>query len=151
MPDIVDPKTRSRIMSRIRSKNTKPELIIRRGLHKMGFRFRLHSSAVPGTPDLILPRYKVAVFVHGCFWHGHSCHLFRIPSTRPEFWRTKIERNVERDSQVTVLLLEKGWRKLTIWECALKGKKKLDLDELFQFVESWIKGDEQIIEIEGSK
>ena len=117
----------------------------------MGFRFRLHSSAVPGTPDLILPRYKVAIFVHGCFWHGHNCHLFRIPSTRPEFWRTKINRNIERDREVTALLLENGWRKLTIWECALKGKKKLDLDEILQFVESWIKGDEQIIEIEGSK
>ena len=150
MPDVVDPETRSRMMSGIRSKNTKPEMIVRRGLHRMGFRFRLHSEEVPGRPDLILPRYRAAIYVHGCFWHGHECHLFKFPSTRPEFWRTKIARNVERDREVRTGLKEQGWRRLVIWECALKGKWRIDFESVLGRAEQWIKGSEAEAEITGA-
>ncbi len=149
--DIVDAQTRSRMMSGIRSKNTKPELIIRQGLHRLGFRFRLHSTQLPGKPDLILPRYRVAIFVNGCFWHGHGCHLFRYPSTRKDFWQTKIQQNAKRDQEVSTNLLKAGWRQLVVWECALRGRKKLNLDELLKHAEIWIKGSDKFLEIAGSE
>ena len=150
MPDIVDPETRSRMMSGIRSKNTKPEMMVRRGLHRMGFRFRLHSPDVPGRPDLVLPRFRAAIYVHGCFWHGHDCHLFRFPTTRPEFWRSKIGRNVERDEEVRVTLREEGWRRLIIWECALKGKWRLDFDAVLSRAGQWIRECDAEAEIAGA-
>lgn len=137
------------MMSDIRGKNTKPELLIRKGLHARGFRFRLHTSKVPGKPDLVLPRYRTAIFVHGCFWHSHGCHLFKMPSTRPEFWKAKLERNRERDAEVRKSLLEAGWRLLVIWECALKGKFRVDLDELLDQVAAWIRGNETESEMAG--
>ena len=97
MVDVVDTATRSRMMAGIRGTNTKPELLLRKGLHAQGFRFRLHSTGLPGKPDIVLPRHHAVVFAHGCFWHGHNCHLFKWPSTRPEFWQAKIERNREVD------------------------------------------------------
>jgi len=139
VPDIVDAQTRSRMMSGIHGKNTRPEMIIRQGLHRLGFRFRLHSTRVFGKPDLILPRYDAAIFVNGCFWHGHSCHLFKMPSTRREFWQAKIARNVERDREVQAALKQQGWRRLVIWECAIKGKSRLDPDVLFRRTAKWIR------------
>ena len=136
-------------MSGIRGKNTRPEMLIRKGLHARGLRFRLHSSKVPGKPDLVLPRYRAAVFVHGCFWHGHDCHLFRLPATRPEFWKAKLERNRARDREVRATLREAGWRVLVVWECALKGKYRLDLDDLLDRAMAWIIGGAQEGEIEG--
>jgi DNA mismatch endonuclease (patch repair protein) len=120
MPDIVSPAARSRIMAGIRSKNTRPEIAIRSGLHRLGFRFLLHGRDLPGTPDIILPRWNAAVFVHGCFWHGHNCHLFKLPSTRTEFWSKKIARNRELDAIARRALRADGWRVLTIWECAFR-------------------------------
>ena len=149
MADIVDPQTRSRMMSGIRSKNTKPETIVRQGLHKLGFRFRLHSADVPGRPDLVLPRYRAAIYVHGCFWHAHDCHLFKCPSTRSEFWRAKFKRNRERDQAVRTALFEEGWRRLVIWECALKGKSRLDIDAVLSRVGYWIRGTDAEAEIAG--
>ena len=99
MTDVVNKQTRSRMMSGIKSKNTKPELIIRKALFKKGFRFKLHDKSLPGKPDLVLPKYDAVIFIHGCFWHQHNCHLFKWPSTRPEFWETKIHRNVEVDKR----------------------------------------------------
>ena len=116
----------------------------------MGFRFRLHSSSVPGRPDLVLPRYRAAIYVNGCFWHGHDCHLFSFPSTRPDFWRSKIARNVERDREVRSTLLEEGWRRLVIWECALKGKWRLDFDAVLSRAGQWTKGSEAEAEIAGA-
>ena len=136
-------------MSGIRGKNTMPELLVRKGLHRRGFRFRLHSTKVPGKPDLVLTRYRAAVFVHGCFWHGHDCHLFRIPSTRPEFWETKITRNRQRDRDVRESLLADGWRRLVVWECALKGKHRLDFESLMDRVSCWIEGGSAECEIAG--
>jgi len=136
--DVVDRATRSRMMSGIRGRDTGPERLIRSALHRLGFRFRLHPADVPGRPDLILPRYNAALFVHGCFWHGHDCSLFRLPGTHREFWRTKIRRNIERDAEVARLLAQLGWRQLTIWECAFRGPDSIGIEEAVRRTARWI-------------
>jgi DNA mismatch endonuclease (patch repair protein) len=108
-------------MSRIRGKDTKIELEIRRGLHALGFRYRLGGAKLPGRPDVVLPKHRTVVFVHGCFWHGHGCHLFRLPKTRPEFWKAKIDANMKRDARTEKELQALGWHVETIWECQLRG------------------------------
>jgi DNA mismatch endonuclease (patch repair protein) len=151
MADVVDSKTRSRMMSGIRSKNTKPELLIRKGLHARGFRFRLHDKLLPGKPDIVLPAYGAVIFVHGCFWHGHDCHLFKWPKTRRAFWRTKISRNQEKDAESYASLKEDGWYILTIWECALKGRTRRPLDQIMNVAEDWLLNglhDRQIIGVQ---
>ena len=150
MPDIVDAATRSRMMAGIRASDTKPELLIRRGLHRLGFRFRLHGKDLPGKPDLILPRYRAAIFVHGCFWHGHDCPLFRLPGTRTEFWKAKIERNRARDHEVTEALASIGWRQLTVWECAMRGKGRMEPDELLDTITAWLTGQSESAAIRGT-
>ena len=150
MADVVDAATRSRMMSGIRGKNTKPELLIRKALHARGFRYRLHCKDLPGNPDLCLPKYRAVIFVHGCFWHGHDCHLFKWPKTRPEFWREKIGRNREVDTLASEALRRSGWRVASIWECALKGRGRVDLDEVAQRVSDWILSDSPSLNIEGS-
>ena len=126
------------MMSGIRGKNTKPELLIRKALFAKGFRYRLHNRRLPGKPDLVFPKYHAVIFIHGCFWHGHDCHLFKWPSTRPEFWKTKINRNREVDIRNYKKLKEDGWRILTIWECAIKGKTRLSLDRVINSAEHWL-------------
>lgn len=128
------------MMSGIRSTNTKPELQIRRALHALGFRYRLHARNVLGKPDLVLPRYRAAIFINGCFWHGHDCPLFRIPGTRQEFWKAKISRTVERDAEVRDQLIEQGWRHLIVWECALRGRNRLGLTETVTRIANWLQG-----------
>ena len=150
MVDIVDSATRSRMMRGIRGKDTKPEVRLRKALFARGFRYRLHVHALPGSPDFVLPKYRAAIFVHGCFWHGHDCHLFRLPATRTEFWRDKIESNRQRDTRTLLELQAASWRVLTVWECAMKGKTRLTFDELVQCVAVWISGDSAHGEIEGS-
>lgn len=126
MADIVDPHKRSEMMSGIRAKNTKPEILVRQLLHRLGYRFRLHCKDLPGKPDIVLPRWKTVIFVHGCFWHGHDdCPLFRLPKSRTEFWETKIAKNKCRDAEVRMQLEASGWKTITVWECAIKGKSKL--------------------------
>lgn len=128
MTDIVDPAKRSRIMASIRGKNTKPELKVRHGLHQMGVRFRLHRRDLPGRPDLVFPKYKTALFVHGCFWHRHdSCGLAYTPSDNSRKWAEKFSANVERDKRQITLLQQAGWRVFIIWECALRRKDPSDL------------------------
>jgi DNA mismatch endonuclease (patch repair protein) len=122
MVDVVSPAERSRMMAGIKSKNTKPELALRHALHAKGLRYRLHSKSVPGKPDLVFPRYRAAVFINGCFWHGHDCRYFKMPATRTEFWEKKITANKARDIVVTARLKEEGWRQLTVWECSLRDK-----------------------------
>ena len=124
MADVVSPEVRSRIMSGIRAKDTKPELAIRKGLHRRGFRYRVNDPRIRGKPDLHLPKWNALVLVNGCFWHGHDCHLFRLPKTRTGFWKTKIEKNRERDKLTVASLLLDGWRVAVVW-CALKGNTVL--------------------------
>ncbi len=138
-------------MAGIRAKDTAPELTIRRGLHAMGYRYRLHSASTPGKPDLLLPRWRSAIFVNGCFWHGHDCHLFRMPSTRKDFWRAKITRNVARDKEVATMLASDGWRALTVWECAMKGRTRLRREEVLARVDAWLRGDSRHGDIRGTE
>ncbi|WP_085598392.1 MULTISPECIES: very short patch repair endonuclease [unclassified Pseudomonas] len=119
--DIVDQATRSRMMAGIKGKDTRPELVVRRFLHAHGYRFRLHRRDLPGKPDIILPRLKVCIFVHGCFWHRHAgCRYAVLPKTRVDFWIEKLESNVDRDRKVLQELDRAGWRVFTVWECELK-------------------------------
>lgn len=148
--DIVNAATRSRMMSGIRGKNTKPEVRVRQLLHGHGFRFRLHVAHLPGKPDIVLPRFRAVVMVHGCFWHGHECHLFKWPGSRVEFWKGKIERNRMNDLKAVEALLEKGWRVATIWECAIKGVGRMNDDALAQNLTEWIQGNAAEIQIIGN-
>ncbi|PSH68590.1 very short patch repair endonuclease [Phyllobacterium brassicacearum] len=147
MPDIVDSKTRSRMMSGIRGKNTKPELLVRSALHARGFRYRIHAKNFPGQPDLLFPKHRAAIFVHGCFWHGHNCSLFRMPGTRQEFWLEKIARNQQRDNVVSAQIEALDWRQLTIWECAIRGPRQIGLDETIDRTVRWLTSDIRCQEI----
>ena len=121
MADIVNSQTRSRMMAGIRGKDTKPELALRRALHALGFRYRLHVKGVPGKPDIVMPKYNAVIFVHGCFWHRHrGCRYTTTPSSHRDFWTAKFDANVARDIVVRSALLQAGWRVATVWECALK-------------------------------
>ena len=136
-------------MSGIRGKNTKPELIVRQGLHHRGYRYRLHNRNLPGTPDLTLPKHKAVIFVNGCFWHMHRCGLFKMPSTSQEWWSRKLERNVEIDKQAIEALRASGWRVLVVWECCLKGKARMSKEALLDTICEWIDSNEVFAEIEG--
>lgn len=151
MADIVSKKKRSEMMSGIQGKNTSLEHKIRSALHKLGYRYKLHDKCLPGKPDLVLPKYNVVVLVHGCFWHCHGCHMFKWPSTRPEFWKEKITGNKKRDEKNIQQLKENGWRILVIWECALRGKYKLDFDLTIRSISAWIKDSGEFLEINGRK
>ena len=148
MVDVVDSATRSRMMSGIRGRNTKPEILIRSLLHRQGFRFRLHVRDLPGKPDIVLPRYHAVVFVHGCFWHGHDCPLFKWPTTRPEFWREKIGRNRANDHKATEALVADGWRVGIVWECAIRGAGK-NIEDVAQRLTDWLRGNAPLIEERG--
>lgn len=113
-------------MSRIRSQDTKPEMLVRRFLHGRGFRFRLHARDLPGRPDLVLPKYRAVVFVEGCFWHGHSCQKGRVPGTNPDFWQAKVAANQARDKRNQRALRRDGWRVIRVWECQLAKSKTRD-------------------------
>lgn len=149
MADIVSPETRSRMMSGIRGKGTAPEMVLRRGLHAMGFRFRLHDRQLPGRPDMVFPRRRAALFAHGCFWHGHDCHLFRLPGTRPEFWQAKIDANRARDAAAEATLLASRWRVGAVWECALRGRGALPFPEVMDRCAAWLRSTEPQLDIRG--
>lgn len=129
-------------MARIRGRDTKPELALRAALHARGLRFRANDRRILGTPDLVFPRYRAVVFVHGCFWHGHDCRLGVVPSTRTEFWIDKFKRNRARDVRVRVELESEGWRVLEVWECSWRGQPAGAHAELVDTVERWLEGDE---------
>jgi DNA mismatch endonuclease (patch repair protein) len=136
-------------MAAIRSGNTKPELIVRKAIHAAGLRFRLHVRNLPGKPDLVLARHRAIIFVNGCFWHHHDCHLFKWPATRAEFWQAKISQNVANDARAISQLRNDGWRVGVIWECALKGRTRLDAAEAMQEVADWIKSPRETLSIRG--
>ena len=126
MTDVFSKSKRSEVMSRIKGQNTKPELVVRSLLHRLGYRFRLHRTTLPGKPDIVLPRFKTVIFVHGCFWHRHKdCRFAYTPKSRTDFWLKKLESNVLRDIQVKSDLETLGWRVITIWECELRDMDKL--------------------------
>lgn len=127
------------MMSGIKGKNTKPELFIRRALFAVGFRYRLHDAKLAGRPDLVFPQYKTVLFINGCFWHGHQCSLFKIPTSNRDFWVNKISKNKENDLSNKEILINSGWKVVTIWECSIRGKQRLKLDELITTVSSFIK------------
>lgn len=147
--DIVDSITRSRMMSSIRGKNTAIELAVRKALFSKGYRYRINDSKLPGKPDMTLKKYNAVIFIHGCFWHVHDCHLFRYPSTNQDFWKQKLENNKLRDIDTTKKLMDMDWRVLVVWECALKGKHKKDFDQLIDEIETWLHGDSIHSEISG--
>ena len=149
MADVVSPAVRSRMMASIQGKNTRPEMIIRRGLHGRGFRYRINDRSLPGKPDLVFPKYQAVIFVHGCFWHLHGCHLFKWPQSRREFWKEKITANHERDIKSISGLHESGWRVGVVWECALKGKNKLTVDTAIDYCASWLRSDLVSLDIPG--
>lgn len=146
MTDTVDSKTRSRMMAGIGGKDTKPEMLVRRALHRRGFRFRLHAKNLPGRPDLVFPKYRAVVFVHGCFWHRHEgCRFATVPSTRADFWKKKFEANVARDQKVIAGIRAKGWRTAVVWECTTKGRGRSEL--VVDALAEWLTGESSFIEI----
>lgn len=133
--DVFSKRTRSRIMSHISGKNTKPEILVRSLLHRMGYRFRIHKKDLPGRPDICLPKHKKVIFVHGCFWHGHeNCPRSKRPTTNVEFWNKKIDGNIERDKENIKKLRRLGWQTLTIWTCEIKNQEELKT-KLISFIE----------------
>lgn len=142
MTDVVSISKRSQMMSGIRSRDTTPEIRVRRLLHRQGYRFRLHSRDLPGTPDIVFPRRRIAIFVHGCFWHLHQgCRLAKVPETRADFWRAKLTKNSERDKVAILKLHALGWRVLVVWECYLRRCKQDDA--LASALSMWVEaGDE---------
>lgn len=141
MADVVSPSVRSRMMSGIKGKHTKPEILVRKALHAAGYRFRLHRKDLPGAPDVVLPGMRVAIFAHGCFWHMHAgCKNAKLPATRPDFWRDKLRGNVERDARAIDDLCSQGWRVLTVWECATRDAALAE--SLPEILSTWIEGRE---------
>lgn len=124
MADVHDKETRSKNMAAIKGKNTRPEMLVRKFLHAQGFRYRLHVKDLPGKPDIVLPKYRTAIFVHGCFWHGHEgCRYYVVPKTRTEWWLNKINRNIDNDKKAYDALKAEGWNVVEVWECELKSSQ----------------------------
>jgi DNA mismatch endonuclease (patch repair protein) len=148
--DVHTAEQRSRNMSRVRGRDTKPEMLVRKGLHAAGFRFRLHDGKLPGRPDIVLPRHDAVVLVHGCFWHGHECPTFRWPASRPDFWQAKISGNRVRDLRAHEELILAGWRVATVWECALRGPGKRRVEEVIGSLTDFLRGDIGQVTLEGT-
>lgn len=129
MGDRVTAEQRSRNMSRVKNKNTSPEIEVRRLLHRMGFRFRLHRRDLPGHPDIVLPKYRTVIFVHGCFWHGHECRRGARPVSNQEFWNQKLDKNIARDRDNVHKLEQLGWKTIIVWQCELSKKNRIALAE----------------------
>jgi DNA mismatch endonuclease, patch repair protein len=137
--DTVTPAVRSKIMASVGQKNTGAEVLLRKALHRHGLRYKLHDRSLPGSPDLVLPRFKAVIFVHGCYWHSHGCYRSTIPQTRKAFWLSKFEANRVRDARTRAELLSLGWRVLTVWECTLNGKLAKPIGPLVTRVQTWLK------------
>lgn len=147
--DPLTPEQRQVNMSRIRGRDTRPELLVRQGLHARGLRFRLHDRSLPGTPDLVFAGPRVVIFVHGCFWHGHDCALGVRPRSNAAFWSEKIDGNRARDEVAVDRLQALGWRFAIVWECALRGRQRLALDEVLDRLGAFVRSDAAYLELEG--
>ena len=145
--DTVDKETRSKIMSSVGQKDTSPETLLRSALHRAGLRYRLHDKKLPGSPDLVFPRFRAVIFVHGCFWHSHGCYRSTIPKSRRRFWESKFRANRSRDERDSALLRKRGWRVLVVWECALIGKQAMLPNEVVELIRFWLAGKEALMEI----
>lgn len=141
MADTLTPERRSALMASVRPRDTKPELIVRRMLYAQGWRYRLHRKELPGTPDLVFAGRRAVIFINGCFWHGHSCRLGRLPKSRPEFWGPKLASNRLRDARKIAQLVESGWRVMTVWQCSLADRPTLLGD-----IETFLRGSTAIAE-----
>lgn len=142
MTDILSKPARARLMASVKTRDTKPELIVRKAVHARGLRYRVNLNALPGKPDMVFPKFRSVVFVHGCFWHKHDCHLFKWPSTREEFWRKKLLGNEKRDELNKKRLNEKGWRVMEVWECSVRGKTRKAADQVAERINAWLRSDE---------
>ena len=151
MSDVHSPEIRSKNMAAVRASNTKPEVFVRSMLHRAGFRFTLKTKKLPGKPDIYLPKFNAVIFVHGCFWHGHDCHLFKWPKTREEFWRSKITGNRLRDLKVDEEIEEVGVRSAVVWECALRGKARRGDEYLLKELGGWLKSNQAKLVVSGLK
>lgn len=138
--DVLSPEQRRFNMSKIKGRDTKPEMQLRKGLYASGFRYRLHVGGLPGKPDIVFRREKAVIFVHGCFWHSHQCALSKMPKTRAEFWSKKLIANSERDIRNVATLRSRGWRVLTVWECALRGVGRRSLPDVLKRCAEFIEG-----------
>lgn len=147
--DTVDTQTRSKIMARVGQKNTGAEMLLRRALHRKGLRYRLHERSLPGSPDIVFPRYRAVLFVHGCYWHSHGCYRSTVPKSRREFWTHKFETNRLRDERSRELLVAAKWRVLTVWECALSGKLSIPAEDVADAVKCWLESKLVVADIEG--
>ena len=136
-------------MAAVRGTDTTPELLIRKALHRAGFRFRLHARGLAGRPDIVFPKYDAVLFVHGCFWHRHDCNLFKLPATRTDFWLTKLNSNASRDERTQQTLLTEGWRVGVVWECSMRGPKRSSVDEVAARIAKWLRGCDCDFEISG--
>lgn len=137
------------MMSGIRGKNTKPELLLRRALHARGYRYRLHKKDLPGKPDIVFRKWRAAVFVHGCFWHGHDCPLYKLPGTDTEKWRAKVATNQRNDARAEAALQDLGWRVGIVWECAMRGRSRQPIEQIAARVADWLDSQQDALEIRG--
>lgn len=145
--DTVDKATRSKIMSSVGQRNTGAEIKIRKALHSFGLRYRLHYKSLPGSPDIVFPKYRAVIFVHGCFWHVHGCKYSMLPGTRREFWREKFEANKKRDSKNYDALTQRGWRVFVVWECLIKHRQENELRILCSEIFDWLKSSRRYREL----
>lgn len=148
--DVHDSNTRSKNMAAIKCRNTKPEVFLRKRLHALGFRYKLNNKTLPGKPDLVFPKFHAVVFINGCFWHAHGCYMFKIPSTRSEWWKHKLFRNRQRDHQQWNELQSNGWRVLVVWECAIRGRQRITESALIDQIAEWLRGETKHLELTSS-
>jgi DNA mismatch endonuclease (patch repair protein) len=152
MPDHISPEARSANMAAIRSSDTSPELLLRKALFSRGFRYRVTPKSMRGRPDIVLPKYKAVIFVHGCFWHGHWCPKYRLPKSNGWYWAEKVFRNRIRDHDDRVFLAEAGWRVAVVWECAIKGpKKEHRVEATVEALDQWLRGNQPEYELPPTK
>lgn len=151
MADVLTPEQRHNCMSSVRRENTSPELFLRSILHKAGLRYRLHDRRLRGSPDIVFPRFRAVLFVHGCYWHSHGCYKATLPRSRRKFWKEKFRQNRERDMRDVRSLCKENWRVMIVWQCALKGKESFSPDEIVNIIQRWLHSSDSFCECPNSR